>query len=104
MLSFEPNRALVTTTRRFSVTALLFNKMRLGRRFTHLVIVLAVLFLCIVFFSLSRAANGLPTAPTSYNFSMSFGAITSSYGSMLDLDGSRRDIPHTGIDFGNFGV
>lgn len=38
-----------------------------------------------------------------YPRNMHCGKISSLFGSMLDLDGSRRDAAHTGIDFGEFG-
>lgn len=49
----------------------------------------------------SESDNGFGL--TFYSRDMNCGQITSGFGSVIDLDGTRRDQPHTGIDFGNLG-
>jgi hypothetical protein len=75
----------------------------------------AILFLFIVairadfYTNFARAGTDMESGATdtklhpAYPAKFPCGRITSKFGSMIDLDGSRRDRPHVGMDFGEFG-
>ena len=52
----------------------------------------------------TKTGSDLHARTAIYPDGMACGRITSFFGSMIDLDGTRRKMAHTGIDLGNLGV